>query len=211
MPSPDDSRDFDAIHPDLEAAMARDGVPMMHLARLVDLDPRAVRRWGDAQRPLADFVAGRARAVRGMGGALGEEPRASWMLKVLADRGVPRAEVAGLADAAQSWLADGAHVLDAIRAAAAGAGGSVREVEKRYADDLRPVHDGCTSRPMLSTTAVQSVAREVDTADDGAMVTIAFRAPKAFKGRVSAAAKAHGMEFSAYLRAVAWMFSEPQK
>jgi hypothetical protein len=61
---------------------------------------------------------------------------------------------------------------------------------------------------MLSTAAIQSVAQEVE-AVGGPMEVATLRVPRGYRERVERAAKARGMTFSEYLRAVGWMASEP--
>lgn len=209
----DDSQDLDALDPALEAALARDGVPMVQLARLAGLDYRTIRRWSDGHQLVADFIAGRARLVAVEGGAPGDEPRRGWVLERLADRGIPPVEVARAADAVEAWLSQAP--LGVWRALSTGTSGGTDAPEylhnKRNTVDLQAVEVGSSPSRMLSTTAIQSVAKEVDGVSDGAMVTVAFRAPKAFMDRIRAAARMHGMNPSTYMRSVAWMFSEPPK
>lgn len=194
-----DSQDFDALDPALEAALARDGVSMVQLARLTDLDYRTIRRWTEGHQVVADFIAGRARAVAVEGGPPGSEARRAWVLERLADRGIPPVEVARAADAVEAAM------FTAINSVKQAIG-----LLRHSADDFqrKSKTEGLNAEPPGSTTGRMNATLIRSTADDlrrkhrGRMVYFAQRVQPGFEARVNAAAKAWGVKPADVLRAL---------
>lgn len=205
---PDDqreSRDSEALHPGLEAALARDGVPVVHLARLLDLDVRTVRRWGDGNAALADFVAGRARAVKVVGGPLGEEPRTSWALERFGAWGVSPVEVAEAADRAASTAEALAGLAVGLRQLA---GDGSKSPVKSTKTALTVGEAGYTVAPM-NQDLLHDVASRVRQRAKGRMVMFAQKVPPDFGPRLAAAARQKNMSPSDFLRALVELHTEP--
>lgn len=218
--------DDKGLHPALQAALERDGVSLARLATLVGFDDRTVRSWGvDAgteeraakYRRLEDFIAGRSYVdtdgtppVLVTGEAEIALANVNAMLKQMRvvrdaiDGG--RVTLGALIEFTESAV-EAKHISEVTSFLA---GAASLDAEKRVTPDLTDRATRAKLGSMLSTNALQSVAREVDqNIGPGGMVTITVRVPPGFKERVRAAAEVHGMDFSEYWRTIGWMLSEP--
>lgn len=201
------------LHPKLQAALDRDGVTLGKLAQLVGLDARTVARWGSedeygsraaAFRALEDLIAGRARVVEGDGGELEVEQLGE---------GVPRAEVLACLRSMQAKIDE---LDETFRKMPERLGftlrGNFEEFlgEKSYTTNLQPTATPGISDGMHNTTLLQQVAHTVWERSRGeGMVSLHKKVPKDHVDRLEAAAKAHGMSDSDYLRVLIELHTPP--
>lgn len=189
-------------HPDLDAALERDGITVAELARLVGVDARTINRWDESYRDLCDFVAGRSRAVRVEGGPISEPVYLGWVLERLGDDGVPRADVAKAINkvrALQDLLSDVVELLEYEEP---------RNAE-RNAGHLTPrltIGDAPAMNPIM----IQRAAAEAEGVK-GTMNTTSLRLPEELRERLHVTAQGLGLSPSEYIRGLVYLFTLPQK
>lgn len=201
------------LHPKLQAAIERDGVTLAKLAQVVGLDVRTVARWGSedeygsraaAFRRLEDVIAGRARIVETeLGAAVLEE----------LGEGVPRAEVLACLRAMQTKIDELDETFRKMpeRLGFAPHGNFAESfAEKSYTTHLQAAELPGITEAMHNTTLLQQVAHTVWERSRGqGMVSLHKKVPKDHVDRLEAAARAHGMSDSDYLRVLIELHTPP--
>lgn len=206
----------DDLHPDIAAALERDGVPLARVAELTGLDVRTLERLrldGPTEerarkyRDVDAWIEGRARAVE----RPGESPR--WRLEPVPPGSTPDVERARdllvrLAHEAEELAAD---LRDSARNIAGSTKVQPASVVNDSKDQVSVLTPGQASVLLggMNAQVLHSVAHQVRARSKGRMVGYNQKVPPDFEARLEQAAAELDMSAADFLRALVEINTRP--